>query len=102
MFGLPGIGYNQNMARERSRDESSRGRAHRRAEWRVRSFRLGEEPGDDLSETTSVEERLSMMWPLAVEAWTVSGRSIPVYDRTSLPGRLFRSGENPPEDSASS
>jgi hypothetical protein len=65
----------------------------------VRSFRLGEEPGDDLSDSTTVEERLSMMWPLAVEAWTLSGRTLPVYDRTSLPGRLFRRGEIPPEDS---
>lgn len=68
----------------------------------MRPFRLGEEPGDDLSDTTTVEERLSMMWPLAVEAWTLSGRKLPAYDRTSLPGRLFRSGEVPPEDSASS
>jgi hypothetical protein len=64
----------------------------------VRSFRLGEEPGDDLSESTTVEERLSMMWPLAVEAWTLSGRELPVYDRTSLPARLFRRGELPPDD----
>ncbi|HLE70898.1 MAG TPA: hypothetical protein VJH87_14555, partial [Vicinamibacteria bacterium] len=77
-------------------------RARRRADWPVRSFRLGEEPDDDLSDTTTVGERLSMMWPLAVEAWTLSGRELPAYDRTSLPGRLFRSGEVPPEDSASS
>jgi hypothetical protein len=49
-----------------------------------------------LSETTTLEERLSMMWPLAVEAWTLSGRALPVYDRSCLPGRLFRSGELPP------
>jgi hypothetical protein len=68
----------------------------------VRSFRLGEEPGDDLSESTTVEQRLAMMWPLAVEAWTLSGRSLPTYDRESLPARLYRSGEVPPEDSAPS
>ena len=64
----------------------------------MRAFRLGEEPGDDLSETTTVEERLSMMWPLAVEAWTLSGRKLPAYDRTSLRARLFRPGELPPDD----
>ena len=68
----------------------------------MRSFRLGEEPSDDLSDSTTVEERLSMMWPLAIEAWTLSGRELPAYDRMSLPGRLFRCGEVPPEDSASS
>ena len=90
------------MPEIRTRDQSARDRARRRANWTVRSFRLGEEPGDDLSDSTTVEERLSMMWPLAVEAWTLSGRTLPVYDRTSLPGRLFRRGEIPPEDSASS
>ncbi len=67
----------------------------------MRKFRLGEEPDDDLSDTTTVGERLSMMWPLAVEAWTLSGRSLPVYDRTNLPARLIRAGETPPDDSAS-
>jgi hypothetical protein len=84
------------------RDGPARSRARLRAEWTVRSFRLGEEPGDDLSDSTTVEERLSMMWPLAVEAWTLSGRSLPAYDRRSLTARLYRSGEVPPEDSAPS
>lgn len=82
-------------------EESPQNRARRRAAWPVRSFRLGEEPGEDLSETTTVEERLSMMWPLAVEAWTLSGRMLPDYERTSLPARLFRPGELP-DDGASS
>ena len=67
----------------------------------MRSFRLGEEPGDDLSLSTTVEERLSMMWPLAVEAWTLSGRELPAYDRTNLPARLIRAGEATPDESAS-
>jgi hypothetical protein len=90
------------MARPQSLDEPARVRARRRAEWSVRSFRLGEEPGDDLSDTTTAVERLSMMWPLAVETWTLSGRPLPIYDRTNLPGRLFRPGEVLPDDSASS
>lgn len=68
----------------------------------MRSFRLGEEPGDDLSDTTTAAERLAMMWPLAVEAWTLSGRPLPDYDRRSLTGRLYLPGEVPPEDGASS
>ncbi len=81
-----------------SGNTSSRERARGRAQWTVRKFRLGEEPGDDLSETTTVGERLAMMWPLAVEAWTLSGRSMPNYDRGNLPGRLYRRGENPPSE----
>lgn len=68
----------------------------------MRSFSLGAEPGDDLSDSTTVDQRLSMMWPLAVEAWTLSGRSLPVYNRTNVPGRLFRAGEAPHDDVASS
>ena len=70
----------------------------RRAKWAVRRFRLGEEPGDDLSDSTTVEERLDMMWPLAVEAWTLSGRPLPTYTRANMPGRLYRAGETPPDD----
>jgi hypothetical protein len=64
----------------------------------VRRFRLGEEPGDDLSDSTTVEERLDMMWALAVEAWTLSCRELPTYTRANMPARLFRPGEAPPED----
>ena len=89
------------MPTPRSAEEARRDRETRRAAWPVRSFRLGEEPGDDLSASTTVEERLAMMWPLAIEAWTLSGRALPMYDRKSLPGRLFRPGEVP-EDGAPS
>lgn len=61
-------------------------------------FRLGEEPGDDLSETTTPAQRIAMMWPLAVEAWRVAGRSLPEYTREHLPGRLFRPGESRSDD----
>jgi hypothetical protein len=59
----------------------------------VARFRLGEEPADDLSEVTSQAERIAMMWPLALAAWKVAGRTLPTYDRSSLPARLFRPGE---------
>jgi hypothetical protein len=39
-----------------------------------------------------------MMWPLAVEAWTLSGRPLPTYERANMPGRLFRADEVPPDD----
>lgn len=43
-----------------------------------------------------------MMWSLAVEAWTLSGRSLPTYDRAHTPGRLYRKGETPSDDGATS
>ncbi|HXV65053.1 MAG TPA: hypothetical protein VEK15_30440 [Vicinamibacteria bacterium] len=70
----------------------------RRAEWTVRRYRLGEEPGDDLSESTTAEERIDMMWELAVSAWTLAGRELPTYSREHMPSRLYRRGETPPDD----
>lgn len=52
--------------------------------------RLGEEPGDDLSDSTTAEERLAMMWPLAVDAWASAGRRLPKHKREGMPGRVIR------------
>ena len=71
-----------------------------RARWPVAKYRLGEEPSDDLSESTSASERVAMMWPLAMEAWKVAGRAIPTYRRAEMPCRLFRPGERRPDDDA--
>jgi hypothetical protein len=55
-------------------------------------YPLGAEPPDDLSATTSIEERIAMMWPLALEAWNVSGRTLPGYRRAEMPGRVIIGG----------
>lgn len=47
-----------------------------RRDWPVRMYRLGEEPGDDLSAVTTPAERLAMMWQLTLDAWTLSGATI--------------------------
>jgi hypothetical protein len=64
-----------------------------RAHWPIRRFSLGEEPGDDLSDITTPSERLAMMWGLAQEGWALAGRSLPIYDRSNIPTRLYRPGE---------
>jgi len=61
-----------------------------RRSWPVRVFRPGEEPSDDLSDVTTPEERLAMMWPLAQEAWSLAGIPLPDYDRRSAPIRVLR------------
>ena len=73
-------------------------RRQRRASWPVARHALGQEPGDDLSATTTPAERLAMMWPLACEAWRVAGRSMPTYSRKTIPGRLFRPSEPRSDD----
>jgi len=74
-----------------------RERAEARATWPVRKVRLGEEPSDDLSATTSAAERLGMMWRLAQDAWAVAGRAIPDYPREEMPITKRRLHE-PPAD----
>lgn len=58
-----------------------------RHKWLVRRFMLGSQPGDDLSAETTPEQRLEMMWPLAVEAWTLTGAALPNYTRRHTPVR---------------
>lgn len=79
--------YTQAMAHER--DDAEAARARRRS-WPVRRYRLGSEPSDDLSDSTTAEERLEMMWPLALEAWSLSGEPLPDYMRSEAPVRRFR------------
>jgi hypothetical protein len=61
-----------------------------RGTWPVRRYRLGEEPADDLSSSTTAEQRLAMMWPLALEAWSLTGQPLPDYTRESIPVRVIR------------
>ena len=79
-----------NQERERA------ARAEARRSWPVRKFRLGEEPADDLSGTTTAKERLEMMWPMTVDAWTLAGRTIPDYPRDKTPVRVIRRGKEIP------
>ncbi len=61
-----------------------------RSSWPVRRYRLGGEPSDDLGATTTPDERLAMMWPLALEAWSLARRPIPDYSRAQTPVRRSR------------
>ena len=59
--------------------------------WPVRIFRLGEEPGDDLSATTTPGQRLEMVWTLRDRMWELTGRPIPTYSRSEMPIKIIRS-----------
>jgi hypothetical protein len=68
-------------------------RRHRRAAWPVRQFRLGEEPGEDLSATTTAQERLAMMWPLALDAFSAGRVLSPAPPRAEWPVKVGRLDE---------
>lgn len=62
--------------------------------WPVRRYKLGEEPGIDPLDHRSVSERIAAMWPLAVRMWTLSGGSLPDYERSEAPGVVRRARSN--------
>lgn len=59
--------------------------------WPIRIFRLGEEPGDDLSDTTTPGQRLEMVWTLRDRMWELTGQPIPTYSRSEIPIKIIRS-----------
>lgn len=79
------------ILRRMSQEDDARARAERKAarqSWPIRVYKLGEEPPDDLSATTTAEERLAMMWPLARQAWALTGKPLPDYSRRETPIRI--------------
>ncbi|MBI4421881.1 MAG: hypothetical protein HY560_13740 [Gemmatimonadetes bacterium] len=61
-----------------------------REAWPVRVYRLGEEPSDDLSGTTTPEQRLEMVAQLSQRMWELSAKPVPSYSRADMPGRVLR------------
>jgi hypothetical protein len=72
-----------------------------RAAWPVMVRPIDGTADDDLSAVTDPDQRIRMMWPLAVEAWLLAGRSLPTYTRAETPSRVFRAGEPRPGDDES-
>jgi hypothetical protein len=35
-------------------------------------------------------QRLEEMWELCVKQWEASGRTLPTYERSEMPGEIFR------------
>lgn len=66
------------------------GPSARRRVLTARVFRLGDEPGDDLSAGTTPEQRLAMVAELSRRMWELTGRPIPSYTRAEMPGQVIR------------
>ena len=76
-----------------SAEEAAR-RAAARACWPGLKTTLSEAAGaEDLSASTTPEQRLAMMWELTLGAWALTGLPLPDYTRPTMPGRLVRPGE---------
>jgi hypothetical protein len=69
-------------------EEQRKQRAAARGGWPIRVGALQDPVEDDLSATTTLQERLAMVWRLTLDAWASSGRPIPSYSRSDMPGRV--------------
>jgi len=56
----------------------------------IRVYRLGAEPGDDLSATSTPEERVALVWELSQRLWALTGQPAPAGSRDRLPIRVIR------------
>ena len=74
-------------------DPEARDRARRaaaRAGWALSRYALDEQPGDDLSASTTAAERIEMVEELTREAWSLAGRELLTYARSQTPVRVLR------------
>jgi hypothetical protein len=69
-----------------------------RANLPVRRFRLGEEPDEDLSAVTTMEERVAMMWPLSRLVYEIAGFDIEPPPRAELHGVVLRPDARSPRE----
>ena len=56
----------------------------------VRRYRLGAEPGDDLSASTTPEQRLALVWDLSRRLWALTGGPSASMPRDKIPVRIIR------------
>lgn len=52
--------------------------------------RVTEQGSDDVRVDLSADELVAMVHRLTEDAWAMSGREMPVYERAEAPGRLVR------------
>ena len=68
-------------------------RRRARATWPIRTLRLGQEPALDDRDTSTVDERIALVWELTRRQWAFAGLPILGQGRASraaMPGRIFR------------
>ena len=66
-------------------------RSRSRQDWPIEVRSLAAPAVEDLSGTTTVEERLAMVWALTLEGWALAGRQVPDYARPQTPVSFRRS-----------
>jgi hypothetical protein len=67
-------------------------RRRARAGWPIRKVALGHEELTDARDTSTVDERIALVWTLTRRQWAFSGRPMPTYTRADMPGSVVRRG----------
>ncbi|MDZ7752588.1 MAG: hypothetical protein U5S82_13185 [Gammaproteobacteria bacterium] len=75
---------------EETEDRQTGNRAATRRHWPVKRTTLEDQDTTADLRDLAPEERVGMMWRLALDAWLLSGRAIPQYRRADAPGRVLR------------
>ena len=71
---------------------SDSSRISTRAHSPARVLRLTDRQVDDLSESTTAEERIAMVAVLSERMWEITGHPLPTYSRSTMPVRIVRRG----------
>lgn len=69
-------------------------RARARAQWPGELTTLDHQSDAALVLHGTPGERVAMVWRITLDAWAMSGRPMPEYDRAHMPGRLIRAGDD--------
>lgn len=67
-------------------------RRQARAAWPIRKVALGHEELLDPRDTSTIDERLALVWTLTRQQWAFAGLSLPTYERSEMPGKIVRRG----------
>ena len=73
-------------------------RTSTRAQAPARVLRLTDRQVDDLSASTTAEERIAMVAVLSERMWEITGLPLPAYSRSTMPVRVVRRGIANPEN----
>ena len=67
-------------------------RAKARAGWPGTRTSLADPSEQDLS-ALSGSQRIAMVWQLTLDAWASTGKELPSYERSQMPGKVVRPGD---------
>jgi hypothetical protein len=65
-------------------------RRRARAGWPIRKVGLRDEELTDPRDTSTVDQRLALVWTLTMQQWAFAALEIPTYTRAEMPGRVLR------------